>query len=264
MSSSTSSSPEAEVAKWVLPRRDFLMLGSAAVASAAASSVAAATLRVVAAPSAGSILSVGYGEPAAPETETTSVVSARALRLSDDALRSAGVLVAVEGYSRPGAQNRDAVSVRLSTFAPAAEGPVPFLAWVHSTDGKGRTNSSPRSRFRAALDDVGTLPIAIERHEPAGRLSRLLAIPQASPSLVPDLVSMEQNGSVCRLSSGDRGEMALRAGTYYIALRRSSADRQPDWSSIVADNTVVSAGDSLRRNGNPVDFEYLTLTISYV
>ena len=252
--------PDAGTEKWALHRRDFLVFGSAAVFGAAASSVTAATLRVVAAPEVGSVLSVGYAERTAA-TAASSVVPAKALRLSDGSFRHSGARVLVHGLSST--SNSQSVAVQLSTFAPTADGAVPFLAWSHSTN-RSRTITSPRVSFLAALDENGTLPIAIERHEAASRFGRMfLQQVQPATEALPDLATLEQNGNVCRLSSGDTGDVRLRAGTYFIALRRTSSDRQPDWSSIEIDPTVADASDALRRNGGPVDFEYVAVTIDY-
>jgi hypothetical protein len=264
--SNHSSTPDSEIEKWALPRRDFLVLGSAAAFSVAASSVTASTLRMVAAPAAGSILSVGYTERTAPvdvSNNAFSVVPAKNLRVSDGSFRHSGARVLVHGLSSP-AKSSEQMAVRLSTFAPAAGGAVPFLAWSHTTDQRGRAFTSPRVSFIAALDESGTLPISIERSEPAGRWSRrfLQALPATTVAL-PDLAKLEQSGNVCRLSSGDAGDVRLRAGTYFIALRRSSSDRQPDWRSIDVDPAVKNASDALRRNGAPVGFDYVAVTIDY-
>jgi hypothetical protein len=251
-----SSSPD----EWALHRRDFLMFGSAAVLGAAATSVtAAATLRVVAAPEAGAVLSVGFSEHTAPvaaddEHVLSSVIPAESLRVSDGSFRHSGVRVLVHGFSAP--RPAAPVSVRLSTFAPVGETAVPFLAWAHSASA-----SSPRISFLASLDENGTLPVAIERCEPVTRWNRMFAVAEPANTL-PDLASLERSGNVCRLSSGDRGDVRLRPGTYFIALRRTASDRRPDWSSIAIDATAADFSGALRRNGAPVDFEYVAVTVT--
>lgn len=251
--SNHSATPDAEIEKWALARRDFLMLGSAAVVGAAASSVTASTIRAVASPVAGSVLSVGFFDQG--------IADARSPRLLDRGFHHDSARVLIHGFSRP-AGSDSPLSVRVSTFAPIAAGPLPFLAWTHTTDGRSE-NSSPRSSFVVALDAKGTLPIAIERVEPVSRhLSRFLRAVPASTAL-PDLDALEQSGSVCRLSNSSGSDARLRPGTYFIALRRSSYDRQPDWSSIVIDQTSAVMTDALRRGGRPVDFEYVALTIDH-
>jgi hypothetical protein len=241
--------PEAETGKWALPRRDFLVLGSAAIFGAAASSVAGGTLSVVASPAAGSVLSVGFTDRTAPVAEPDAGVTAtpaNGLRAGDAGFRSSGARILVHGLTSP--EHRASSSVHLSTFAPSAAGAVPFLAWSH-----GVSASSPRTSFVAALDENGTLPIAIERRDAPGRWSRLF-VQQAD--VLPEVGALEQSGNVCRLTT-------LRPGTYFIALRHSSADRQPNWRSIEVDWTSADAGVTLRRHGRPVDFEYVTLTVDH-
>jgi len=256
--------PDAGSEKWALPRRDFLVLGSAAIFGAAASSITATPLSLVAAPEAGSVLSVGFIDrtgPVSPESKTSAnhPVSADRLRVSDAGFRGSGTRVLVHGLTSP--EHRTSASVHLSTFAPSADGPVPFLAWTHGSGRHGLTTSSPRASFVAALDENGTLPIAIERRGAATRWTRRF-VPLAADTL-PDLSTLEQNGHVCRLTSGQPGDASLRAGTYFIALRHSSSDRQPDWRSIEVDWTSADAGVALRRHGRPVDFEYVTLTVDH-
>jgi hypothetical protein len=252
-----SSSPGAETEKWALPRRDFLVLGSAAVLGAAASSVTASTLVSVAAPEAGSVLSIGYAPVAA---EDAAVLHADTLRFSDNTFRDSGVRVTVHGFSAP--EKDSLVSVHLSTFVRAGESAVPFLAWSHSARAAGPHAVSPRASFLASLDENGTLPFAIERSERSRRWSRLFTPIAPAADTLPELAKLEATGNVCRLSSGARASAPLRAGTYFIALRRTASERQPDWSSITVDATAADASNALRRNGRPVDFEYVAITVA--
>jgi hypothetical protein len=258
--------PEAGSERWALPRRDFLVLGSAAIFGAAASSITATAtpLSLIASAEAGAVLSVGFIDrtgPISPESKTpaTNPVSADSLRGNAAGFRRSGARVLIHGLTSP--EHRTSASVHLSTFAPSAEGPVPFLAWTHGAGRHGVTISSPRAFFVAALDENGTLPIAIERRGAATRWSRLFVSPAADT--LPDLATLEQNGHVCRLTSGHQDDAGLRAGTYFIALRHSSSDRQPDWGSIDVDWTSADADVVLHRHGRPVDFEYVTLTVDH-
>jgi hypothetical protein len=255
--------PDAGSERWALPRRDFLVLGSAAVFGAAASTITASPLSLVASPEVGAVLSVGFIDRTGPvslesKTPNPRAVSAGTLRGNADGFRRSGARVLVHGLTSP--ERRTSASVHLSTFAPSVEGPVPFLAWTHGAGRHGVTISSPSAFFVAALDENGTLPIAIERRGAATRWSRLFVSPAGDT--LPDLAILEQNGHVCRLTSGSQGD-GLRAGTYFIALRHSSSDRQPDWRSIDVDWTSADAGVALRRHGRPVDFEYVTLTVDH-
>jgi hypothetical protein len=250
-----STNPDPEVEKWALPRRDFLVLGSVAVLGAAATSVTASTLRVVATPAEGAVLSIGYSEHVEPVTTdpgvsaTGPVASAKTLRGNGNRFDN-GARVTIHGISR---RDERPVSIYVSAYAPVAAAPVPFVAWVHTANGKGLTNTGARTSFVAALDKDHTLPISVERRVPAShRFSRLLSA-EPVPDALPVLASLEQSGGVCRLS---------HPGTYFIALRESMFDRQPDWSSIVVDKTANDASTALLQHGRSVDFDYIAITVA--
>ncbi|HEV7768225.1 MAG TPA: hypothetical protein VGQ76_24700 [Thermoanaerobaculia bacterium] len=261
---------ETEREKWALPRRDFLVLGSAAVVCAATSSVASATVRAIASPVGGAVLSVGYAEPTegTDSGNSSRLIAAQSLRLADRGFDRNGARVTVHGLWRPEARETAPASIRFSTFAPNA---APFLAWSYSLDAKGRSIVSPRASFTAALHADGTLPFAVERNvlhaAPSRRLGGLLSFARSSAAsnALPELAKLEQQkDTVCRLSSGERGDARLRPGMYFIALRESSSQPQPDWSSVLVDRSAndLSAG-VLSRHGRPVAFEYIALSVDY-
>jgi hypothetical protein len=250
--------------KWELARRDFLIMGSVAVAGAAASSVTASPLTSIMSPVAGSVLSVGFAEQAGADA---SLVGADQFRAADRLFLRTGARVTVHGVSQPAATRNEPVSIRLSTFFPhlTEEGRLPFLAFTSSLDAKGHRNAGGRVSFVAPLDENGTLPVAIERHEVSSvamrRLSRMLSFARTSPTSAQPtpLTTLEQQGNVCRLSSGDTGNVRLRPGTYFIALRQSQRDRAPNWSALTIQDGVLD----LRKAGRPVDFEYVALSVDY-
>lgn len=266
--------PEAAQGKYMFARREFLVLGSAVVAGAAASTVTAGTIRNISSSPAGAVLSVGYTDAisrvgSAHKMETgSSVVSAERFLLSDHRFRDGGARVTVHGVWQPEGRREDPSSIRITSFFPHADGPLPFFAWQHAVDERGRRITSKRANFVAALDAQGALPLAIERNDraaaPVRRLTRLLSYSRTETleSTMPSLVALEKAGNVCRLSVGDAGDARLRAGTYFIALRESLFDRAPNWSSITLDGDVVNRTSSLlHQGGRPVDFGYLTVSI---
>jgi hypothetical protein len=244
--------------KWLLPRRDFLALGSAAVVGAAAWDVSARS-RAVGTSSPGSVLSIGYARPQSAPDEVRVVMSALS-GVSDTSFRVTGARVILHGVSTP--DETRAVSIRVTTFAPTEIGSVPFLAWERTFVGSGHSTFSPGIAFLAALDADGTLPIALERYEAASPWASRLALSAPTSAAVPQLQGLESAGSVLRLSSGGKGDAALAEGTYFVALRRTSSDREPNWSSIEIDPAAKDPSTSLRRNAGPVDFEYMAFTIA--
>ncbi|HEY0156892.1 MAG TPA: hypothetical protein VGF28_06310 [Thermoanaerobaculia bacterium] len=252
--------------KWALGRRDFLIMGSAAVAGAAASSVTAATIAPLAIPAAGAVLSVGFSEQLAAGS---GVVAAERLRLRDERFLDGGARVTVLGAWQPRVE--EPVFLRLSTFFPhlKAEGRIPFLAWSSARIPGGVDSVSGPVTFVAPLDENGTLPVSVERVGLAAasprRLGGLLAFARGEQApKVPNLAVLERAGSVCRLNGGHTGDVRLRAGTYFIALRRTMLERAPNWSSVSIDAEAgTPAMGMLRAGTRPVDFEYIALTIDY-
>jgi hypothetical protein len=264
---SNASNPTANTAsrEWALGRRDFLILGTAAAAGAAATSLAAGTISTIVTPAAGSILSVGFVERLQADAP---VVGAARFRQADAEFLRSGARVTVLGAFRPEALATAPVLIRLSAFYPyvSEQGRLPYMAWSHSLDARGVLNISGGVSFKAPLDENGTLPIAVERVDSTpSRFGRLFAV--AAPgteSRRPNLAALESRGNVCRLTSGDSGDVRLREGTYFIALRRSNADRAPNWSSISIEGDKVSAPGGVLRNGErPVPFEYVALSLKY-
>jgi hypothetical protein len=264
---SNESNPTANVAsrEWALGRRDFLILGTAAAAGAAATSLAAGTISTIVTPAAGSILSVGFVERLQADA---SVLGALRLRQADAAFLRSGARVTVLGAFRPEALATAPVSIRLSAFYPylTEQGRLPFMAWSQSLDARGVLNVSGGASFTVPLDENGTLPISVERVDlTPSRLGRLFAA--ATPGVAsqrPNLASLEGSGNVCRLTSGNSGDVRLREGTYFIALRRSNSDRAPNWSSLSIQGDKVSAPGGVLRNGErPVPFEYVALSLNY-
>ena len=78
-------------------------------------------------------------------------------------------------------------------------------------------------------------------------------------------VTFETSGGVCRFSSGNAGNVRLRRGTYFIALRESGRDRQPNWGAITIDGEHLhpNAG-ALHQGGLPVGFSYVAVSVDYI
>jgi hypothetical protein len=251
---SNASQPARE--KWELARRDFLIMGSMAVAGVAASTASAGTISALATRTPGSILSVGFAERTGPGA---SLVSAESVRGGDRRFVDSGVRVTLHGISQPEATRNTAI--RLSLFYPhmTSEGRLPFLAFASSIDGRGGRNTASRLSFDAPLDDTGSLPVGIERVDVSPIPRRLRSMLPRATAQLAGMDGLEQDGNLWRLSSGNAGNAQLRPGTYYIALRQSNRDRLPNWGALaVGDNAL-----DLRSGGRPVDFEFVALSVDY-
>jgi len=244
--------------EWALGRREFLVLGTAAAAGAAATSLRAGTIATIATPTGGAILSVGFAgqlDAGAP------LLAAARFRQADAEFGRSGARVTVLGAWRPDAVAGEPVSFRLAAFFPhvGPDGRAPFLAWSQAFDLRGASHGKSVA-FNVPLDEDGTLPISLERVDlTPSRFATLFArtVSPARSAVLPNLTALDASGNVCRLTSGCTGDVRLREGTYFIALRRSNADRAPNWSSI-----SVEAAD-LRSGGRPVLFEYVALSVRH-
>jgi hypothetical protein len=250
-----------------LARRDFLMLGSMAVAGAAASTLSAGTIRRIAAPDDGPVLSIGFTDA----FDRGGMVAARGLRFADAGFLRRGARLTVHGLWEPQPANSAPASVRVTAFFPheTDAGRLPFLAWTGTTGATMRPNRAGRVSFVAPLDDDGTLPLAFERAEQISplvrRLTALFTEAPAAEPLVPNLAALERAGRVCRLSSGNAGDVRLRRGTYFVALRQSAHDSQPNWGAIAIDGEAFAKnGAALRQGGRPVNFTYVAISVDHI
>jgi hypothetical protein len=261
-----------------LARREFLVLGSVAAAGVAASSLSAGTIRGIAAPADGPVLSVGFTDAFERAGKLHTVVrrsaglrAAGRLRFADAGFRDGGARLTVHGLWEPRDRDAAPASVRVTAFFPheTPAGRVPFLAWTGTAGAARRPNRTGRTSFVAPLDSDGTLPLAFERVEqPSSIVRRLTSLFASDPAAdaLPSLELLESKGGVCRLSSGDRGDLRLRRGTYFIALRQSQRDGQPDWRAIAIDgeHLDLNGAGALRQGGQPVGFSYVVVSVDHV
>lgn len=251
-----------------MPRRDFILLGSAAVAAVSATGVSASAIRAITGPVGGSILSIGYSDTVGEES---GVVSAKYLGSSDRTLASDGVRLTVHGYWRPESRRSAPLAVEVTTFFPVAGTALPVVSWCYVARG-GMVEHSSRSSLIVPADANGGVSLSVDRRLPGtagksnGRRS-LLSFARGAGQL-PTLESMERDGNVCRLA--DQGGVKLQPGTYFIALGDTARDKGPDWSRLTTNGnaqTLQSHGESVLTQSSvsgrvPVDFEYLMVSIA--
>lgn len=259
MGNNSSKDPDGTLA---LPRRDFIMLGSVAVAGVAASGLSAEAIRAVTGPIGGSVLSIGFTEAGA-QTDTQ-IVRAQRLSGSDRDLATRGARVTIRAYSRPEERRREPLGVDVTAFHPVSGQSLPVAAWSfrHAC---GVASATGRTSFNVAPDADGGVTLGIERK--AARRGPAPAVPARRGLLswarrqnMPTVEELDRDGSICRFTAGRNG-VPLRAGTYVIALGDPSRDHAPDWSSVVMEpnGTLVQPSIAGRM---PVAFEYLTLTVA--
>ena len=250
----------------LLQRREFLALGSVAMAGVAASSLSGQVLRVALAPArVVPLLSVGYFAGTLPELAVGGagrVIAAESLSAGDGSLAESGIRLRVHGLSRAAGRQPEAGTIGLNTLYRVGDTRVSQLSWSCSTSARGVQQASLAS-FVVPVDAGTPLELAVSSRAllPAGASS--LAGTEVARQ---DLGIVEANGrSIAALSLGSaRGAMKLRRGTYLVALRSSEQQRQPDWLSIRFAAPSEGAAPRLLQARAPVSFDYLTLSVEPV
>lgn len=232
----------------LLPRRQFLVLGSAAVAAAAASSLSADIVRgaLVTEPKT-SRISVGYvgasiGEFNDPSF-APSLTAAAKLRSGDPAL-AGGVRLKVHGLVRPEAKKSANVSMALDAMYRVSghADEVPFMAWSYARRGQQVTSSA-----------AGEFVVPVSAKQPLS-----LGISTSAPTPVMDDATLRATAS---LSIGEkRLANKLRAGLYFVAISPAGTEA-PHWASIHAvapeHGTVPVLKQRTLTGLQPVPFDYI-------
>lgn len=247
-------STHSDAAATVMPRRQFLVLGSAAVAVAAASSLSAEVVRgVLSTEEKAPHVSAGFAEAAIDDftkpSFATRVAGAAKLRSGDSSLTS-GVRLKVHGIVRSSAAaaRSEDFSVAIDAMYRAAglKEAVPYMAWSHSQN-RRRTTTSGAREF--------VVPVG-------GRQPLSLAVSSSAAAAV----SEAKLRSTMTFSLGDeRRTNKLRTGLYFLALLPAGAEA-PDWASIRAvsseNGTMPALGQATITGLVPVSFDYIVVAAS--
>ena len=250
----------------LLQRREFLALGSIAVAGVAASGLSGQVLRVALAPArVVPLLSVGYFAGSFSDLAAGGagrVLSAESLSAGDGSLAESGIRLRIHGLSRAAGRQPEAGTIGLNTLYRVGNTRVPHLSWSCSTYAAGEQQKRSAS-FIVPVDAGSPLELAVSSR---ALLPATAASFAAADVARQDLGIVEANGrSIAALSLGAaRGAMKLRRGTYLLALRNSEKQRQPDWLSVRFAAPSEGAAPVLLQGGAPVSFDYLTLSVEPV
>jgi hypothetical protein len=250
----------------LLQRREFLALGSVAMAGVAASSLSGQVLRAALAPArVVPLLSVGYFAGSIPDLAAGGagrVISAESLSAGDGSLAESGIRLRIHGLSRAAGRQPEAGMIGLNTLYRIGNTRVPQLSWSCSTSAKG-VQQAVLASFVVPVDAGSPLELAVSSRALQSVAAASFAGTDAARH---DLGIVEANGrSIAAFSLGAaRGAMKLRRGTYLLALRSSQQQRQPDWLSIRFAAPSEGAAPLLLQGGAPVSFDYLTLSVEPV
>ena len=217
---------------FVMERRRFLVLGSAAAVAFAARGVSAA-------PSTGSAaelpasLAVGYVDGLDGHSAT---MGANSVTAGDPSFISRSAKVTVLGMWRSQSR-REPIGVTLKAYYPtegSAGGDVPVYVWNHVSRRAGDRQQS--SRFRVPIDSAG-LRLEVEASPLRGRSSivdnlRNRVTIDSADGLPRTRATISELANVASLSIGiDRDAPKLLPGTYVLAMLPAGAST-PDWSSV--------------------------------
>jgi hypothetical protein len=226
----------------LLPRRQFIVLGSAAVAGLATANISAGIRRAAGLRPELPRLSVGFidatTEALADPAFSTRVIDASQLQTSLGAFRS-GVQLKVLGGVPAGNGERQAMTMGLDAMyrVEGREEKTPFMAWTHAS-ASGASASAP---FLVPMDD----------RQP---LSLMISSGGAGRAPLREIVNLDPRGG--------RNDYKLRRGVYFVAVHPAGGSA-PDWSSIQASGAEVGQVPVLRSRGlATVTFDYVAFTVA--
>lgn len=247
----------------VMPRRQFLLLGSAAVLGVAATGYPSELMRTAGEPRELSLLSVAHTDLLLAK-DRQAIAGARLTRAAsalDARFVRDGARVTVHGFWRSASRAAEPLSVGITALFPLGEEKTPFHAWAMSASGETVHGSNPVT-FLVPVAARQPLEIRVDSRAP-------LRTAQASRRLT-DLLRLTTAGEpkVVTCSFGAHGAAPLRRGTYFVALGEKG-QKAPRWSSIRgADSLSLSGAGPLVQAtvaGNQrVDFDYMVISIDHV
>jgi hypothetical protein len=255
-----------------MPRRDFLLMGSAAVVGLAATGLPAQVIRGVVGGNGMPILSIGYWPGAlrpksdAPAVPARRILPVGSLRHADPRFLGAGARMRIEGFWRAAHHAVRPLSLGLTVRYPG-QGPEaqPVMAWSYAATGSC-VLANGSSAFSLPVDSGDAIELAFERR----RSVRGGDTEKSRRSLAADLFTSDESATDAAsigMSPGSGSSFHLRPGTYFFAVRETSADLAPAWSNISVDPDVPSSGmlylDVLGER-RPVPFGYLAITVTPV
>lgn len=258
-----------------LDRREFIALSSAVLAGVAMSANAEQLLPASLSP----LLSIGYfpGLPkdfkAYGQARQLDCVSAQSLPTGDPSLIRSGAKVRVEAFRRGAGSSPGTFALALTVrfrLSRESDATTPFVAWTYRNDGRLSTESAPSSFYVPVEADDG-MQFGLLRSSVLPRRRRSVTNPVSASSVPVDALIRSASDAESRFGltlDSDASAPKLVPGTYFIALRTDSEQKDVQWSSVrIAD---VAKGQTLdtylyERNvlgDRPVSFDYIVLTIA--
>ena len=252
---------ESRIDRFAMRRRDFLRLSSVAAVGVAASAFADDAVQSITQslmPRPLPLMGVGYWNGTFAEPSSHRLVNAEHLSSGDRAFSDAGARLRIAGFWRAPQPEHEPLTVGVNVHFPVAgapDGRAPFIAWASASPAR---TVNPTA-FTFPVDGSNPIELSVDT---AVRAKAVVH------SQLPEAAREE---SFVRI--GTSGEVAkLRRGVYFVAVRESSKDPRPDWSSI---HVVAPKEGVLSPKGSgplfaetlfgrrPVPFSYVVLTADY-
>lgn len=261
MSNVTSSSDQ----PFVMERRRFLVLGSAAAVAFAARGVSAAGTSAVVPADLPASLAVGFIDDG--ESRVASVLGASAVTAGDPSFISRSARVQVLGMWHS-AGRRDNIGVALKTYYPTSVsvgGDIPVFGWAQRT-----RDAQVRSSFRVPIDDAG-LRMEVEVNAPMSKSSIIenlrnrVTVDDAAEVHPMQRAAIAELKNTAALSVGiERGSAKLRPGTYVLAMLPEGASI-PDWSSVRYTPSKTAAPITIGGilGDTPAPFDYILVKVDF-
>ena len=237
----------------LLPRRQFLVLGSAAVAVAAATSLSSDIVRsVLVTEDTAPRLSVGFSdvtlEDFAKPSFAARLTSAAKLRSGDPSLDD-GVRLKVHGLVRPEGAKANPVSMGMDVMYRVAghKEDIPFMAWSHA-----------RLPHHTTASSAGAFVVPVSANQP-------LSLAVSSSATGTAIGGATLRGTVSLALGSGRRENKLRTGFYFVALCPAGT-KTPDWASVHAvaseNGKLPVLHHSTLLGSEPVSFDYIVVATS--
>ncbi|HEY2322163.1 MAG TPA: hypothetical protein VGJ82_04780 [Thermoanaerobaculia bacterium] len=253
---------ERRIDRFAMRRRDFLRLSSVAAVGVAASAFADGAVQSITEslmPRPLPLMGVGYWNGTFAEPSSHRLVNAEHLSSGDRAFSQSGARLRIAGFWRAPQHENEPLTVGVNVHFPVAgapDGRAPFIAWASVSPAR---TASPTA-FTVPVDGSNPIELSVDT-----------AVRVNAPALHRELPEPAREESFLRIGMGGDGAK-LRRGVYFVAVRESSKDPRPDWSSI---HVVAPKDGVLSPKGTgplfaetlfgrrAVPFSYVVLTADY-
>jgi hypothetical protein len=238
-----------------IPRRDFLRLGSVAAAGLAATGLSPDVMAGIALPMP--LLSIGFCAETLEEIgadEVRPVVAAP--RIGGRVLDAHRAQVTVHEFRRAAAHRAEPLDLALLAYSPSIDpatgSKTPFIAWVW----RGKPSLECPNRRTSFVVPVGSgdaLHLGVERTLTAPPRTGILR------RLAGTFSGRDERSEIAAFGRTGEG-LALRRGTYFLAVRESADDQAPSWASLHVARGESGAALRTLGGGEP-PFSYLVISI---